>query len=255
MRIRRGLGILLLLGVSLWAGPPKGPVPLAIAAAADLRGSLEELAETFQKVNPAVRIQVSYGASGGLAAQIEQGAPFDLFLSADLGYPERLVQAGLTTQEGVSRYATGELILWVRKELARKEGLQVLTNPAIKRIALANPRLAPYGRAGEEALKKSGLYGAVQARLIFAENVTQAAQYLSTGAAEAGLISRSQARQQTLRETGWVWPVPQEFYTPLQQGAVVLARTTYPNEARAFLAYLLGPSGQAILARNGFGKP
>lgn len=255
MRIRRGLAALLLLGASLWAAPPAVAIPLAIAAAADLRGSLEELAEAFRKTHPAVLVQVSYGASGGLTAQIEQGAPFDIFLSADMGYPKRLVQAGLATQEGVSGFATGELVLWVRKEVAGKEGLQVLTNPAIKRIALANPRLAPYGRAGAEALRKSGCYGAVQARLVFAENVAQAAQYLWTGAAEAGLISRSQARQQTLKAAGWVWPVPQELYAPLQQGAVVLARSTYPYEARAFLDYLLSPSGQAILARNGFGKP
>ena len=257
MRLHRCLAPLLLFGMSLWAAPPE-PIPLAVAAAADLRGTLEELAEGFQKANPAVHVQASYGSSGSLAAQVKQGAPFDVFLSADTGYPEQLVQAGCVTKEGISRYATGKLVLWVRKESSTepgKEGMRMLSNPALKRIALANPKVAPYGRAGEEALKKTGMYDVVEPRLVFAENVAQAAQYLQTGAADAGLISISQSRQPALKDAGWVWVVPQELYTTLQQGAVVLARSSHPNEARAFRDYILSSNGQDILARNGFGKP
>lgn len=254
MRMLCCLAVVLFLGAHLGAATTQ----VAVAAAADLRGTLEEVAEAFQKANPTIAIQVSYGASGSLTAQIKQGAPFDVFLSADTTYPELLVQAGLATKEGVTHYATGKLVLWVRKALAPdpgKEGLKVLLNPALKRIAMANPKLAPYGRVGEEALKTSGLYEAVAVRLVFAENIAQAAQYLQTGAADAGLISISQARQPALREAGWSWEVPQERYSQLKQGAVVLVRTGVPNEALAFLAFLLGPDGQDILARKGFGRP
>jgi molybdate transport system substrate-binding protein len=252
MRLRLGPAFLLLLGISLGAA---APIPLAVAAAADLRGTLEELAEAFQKTHPVLRVQISYGASGGLTAQIRQGAPFDVFLSADMGYPEQLVQAGFTTQQGVVRYATGKLMLWVRREVAREEGMQALSNPVLRRIALANPRLAPYGRAAEEALRRAGLYEAVEARLVFAENVAQAAQYLQTGAADAGFISEAQARQPGLIQGGNAWAVPEALYGPLQQGAVVLARSAWPREAQGFLDYLLSRQGQEILGRHGFGRP
>jgi molybdate transport system substrate-binding protein len=253
MRLRSWLVVVPLLGSLLGAAPVQ---PLAIAAATDLRGTLEELAGGFQRENPSIQVRINYGASGSLAAQIQQGAPFDVFLSADLAYPEQLIQAGRAAKEGLLCYATGKLVLWVRKEASPAPGnLQSLANPALKRIALANPKVAPYGRAGEEALRRAGLYTIVEARLVFAENVAQAAQYLQTGAADAGLVSISQARQPALLEAGWSWPVPQELYAPLQQGAVLLTGGPNTAEGKRFLDFLAGPTGQGILARHGFGRP
>jgi molybdate transport system substrate-binding protein len=233
-------------------------IPVAVAAAADLRGTLEELKAAFESAHPDSELRLTFGASGSLTAQIQQGAPFDVFLSADLGYPESLVRAGLGDGDGVFPYATGRLVLWVRKDLGLdpvRTGLKTLQESAVKRIALANPAVAPYGRAGEAALKGAGLLEALKARLVFGENIAQAAQYLQTGAAEAGLVSVSQASQPALRDQGYVWTIPPEFYPPLRQGGVVLRRSAVAAQAQAFRAFLLGAAGQTILGRHGFGKP
>ena len=231
---------------------------VAIAAAGDLRGVLDDLKAGFEGRHPGVQLQLTFGASGALTAQLQQGAPFDLFLSADTGFPESLEKAGLVSAEGVFPYATGRLVLWVRKDLGLdpgRDGLKVLLNPAIRKIATANPQTAPYGRAGEAALRGCGLYDAVHARLVFADNIAQAAQYLQAGTAEAGLISFSQAAHPALMGSGVLWRVPADAYPPLRQAGVILKRTGYLEQARAFRAFLVGPEGQAILVRHGFGRP
>ena len=231
---------------------------LAVAAAGDLRGILEELKAGFEGGHPGVQLQLTFGASGSLTAQIQQGAPFDLFLSADSGFPDQLQKAGLVAGDGPFPYATGKLTLWVRKDLnldPAREGLKVLLHASVKKIATANARLAPYGRAGEAALRQTGLYEAVLPRLVFAENILQAAQFLQSGAAEAGLISHVQAANPALVQTGVRWEVPAGAYPPIRQAGVILKRTGSLEAARAFRAYLLGPGGQSLLARRGFGKP
>ena len=262
MILRTGMLVWLGLLCSLGAGRPAraetGTTQLAIAAAGDLRGVLEEIKTRFEVGHPTVQLQLSFGASGSLTAQIQQGAPFDLFLSADTGFPERLQKAGLVTQEGLFPYATGSLTLWVRKELGlnpARDGLKVLLNPAVKRIATANPQVAPYGRAGEAALRQAGIYEGVQPRLVFADNIAQAAQFLQSGTAEAGLISGAQANHPALRSSGLLWLVPAQAYPPLRQAGVILKRTAHPSQAAAFRAFFTGPEGQAILTQHGFGKP
>lgn len=254
MSIRRFLAFTVLcLGLAASA-----QTPLTIAAAADLRGTLEEVQGAFGKREPSARLQISYGASGSLAAQIQQGAPFDVFLAADLGFPEQVQRASLASGEGVFPYAIGRLVLWVRRDLGldpAREGLAALSNPSIKRIALANARVAPYGRAAEAALGHAGLLETLRPKLVYGENIAQAAQYLQTGAADAGLVSFSQASAPALRSGGLVWAVPPEAYPPLRQGGVILKAARNVALARAFRAFLLGAEGQAILARHGFGKP
>jgi len=247
--------LVLALGAFLPARSQPAPVPVAIAAAGDLRGALEEVRTAFEARNPGVRLQLSFGASGSLTAQLLQGAPFDLFLSADLGFPEQLEKAGLA--EPPFPYATGSLVLWVRNDLGLDpaQGLATLMAPSVKKIATANPQTAPYGRAGEAALRGAGLYDGVKARLVFADNIAQAAQFLQAGTAEAGLISRSQAENPALRQSGRTWTVPAGTYPPLRQGGTILKRTTCPGQAQAFRAFLLSAEGQAILARHGFGRP
>lgn len=250
-----------LLGCAVGFGLPlqaQAKPALAVAAAGDLRGTLEEVKIAFEERQPGTRVDLSFGASGSLTAQIQQGAPFDLFLSADAAFPEQLQRAGLATPEGPFPYARGYLTLWVRRDLQLdlgKTGLRVLLDPRLRRISLANPKTAPYGRAAEVALSQVGLHEAIKAKLVFGDNVAQAAQFLQTGAAEAGLISQSQALHPALASTGRAWKVPEEFAPALRQHGVILARTRDLAAARAFRDFLLGKEGQAILARHGFGKP
>jgi len=155
----------LLLGFTGTTPAKAAPTPIAIAAAADLRGVLEELKTTYEGKHPDVQLQISYGASGSITAQVQQGAPYDIFLAADTGFPETLQKGGLVTDDGVFPYATGRLTLWVRKDLnldPAKDGLKVLLQPSVKKVSTANPKTAPYGRAGEAALRSAGLYDAVQ---------------------------------------------------------------------------------------------
>lgn len=231
---------------------------LSVAAAGDLRGTLEEAKAAFEATHPAVKIELTFGASGSLTAQIQQGAPYDLFLSADVGFPEQLRQAGLITADGPFPYAKGYLTLWLRREIGvdpAVAGLRVLLDPRIKRIAVANPKLAPYGRAAEGALANVGLLESLRPKFVFGENIAQAAQFLQTGASEAGLISQSQARHPALESSGLAWKVPEEIAPPLRQHGVVLARSRVQNLAKAFRDFLIGSEGQVILARHGFGKP
>lgn len=251
MRLR--LLALLLLTCRLWA-----QAPLAVAAAGDLRGCLESIQAAFEQRHPGTKLKLSFGSSGSLCTQIQQGAPFDVFLSADLGFPEQLAQGGFGNGEPPFPYATGTLMLWVRKDLGldpAREGLALLLRPEIRRIASADPKLAPYGRAGSEALQRKGLLEALRPRLVFAENIAQAAQFLQTGSAEAGLISRSQALKPALSNLGLQWALPPEAHAPLRQGGLILKRAGNNPAAMAFRAFLLGPEGQALLAQHGFGKP
>lgn len=250
------LGTLLTLGLPLLA--QARPTPLAVAAAGDLRGVLDEVKARFEAQHPDIRLELSFGASGSLTSQILQGAPFDVFLSADTGFPEQLQKAGLASAEGPFPYATGSLSLWIRKDLnldPAKDGLKVLLHPSVKAIATANPKLAPYGRAGEAALRWAGILEAVKPRLVFADNIAQAAQFLQAGSAEAGLISATQAHHPILQASGLVWKVPVDAYPALRQAGLILKRSPSPDQARAFKAFLLGAEAQAILAKHGLGRP
>lgn len=260
MRVRTLLSVMLgwALAVGLPAPAQPKPAQVAVAAAGDLRGVLEELKTSFEARQKGTQLQLSFGASGSLTAQIREGAPFDLFLSADTGFPDQLDKAGLVAPQGIFPYAVGSLTLWVRKDLGldpAKDGLKVLLNPAVRKVSIANPQVAPYGRAAEAALRHAGLYDQVHARLVFADNIAQAAQFCQAGAAEAGLISLAQANNPALAKGGAVWKVPADFYPVLRQAGAILKRTQVLEQVQAFRAYMLGPEGQAILARHGFGKP
>ena len=248
------LGLVLALAPQ---APAQGaPAKVAIAAAGDLRGVLDELKRAFEASHAGVQLQLSFGASGALTAQIQQGAPFDVFLSADAAFPETLKQAGLTAGEPFP-YATGYLTLWVQKGLnldPARDGLKVLRDPRVKKIATANAKLAPYGRAGAAALRKAGVYEAVQDRLVFGESIAQAAHFLQARTAEAGLISYAQASNPAMAH-GVCWRVPTDLYPRLLQAGVLLKGAANPAQAAAFRDFLTGPQGQAILAKHGLGKP
>lgn len=231
--------------------------PLRIAAAASLQGSLDEVAAAFERLHPGAKVEISYGASGSLTTQIQQGAPFDLFLAADMAYPAKAAENG-HGRGPVFTFVTGRLVLWVRKDLGLdpgKDGLAVLKDPRFKHIALANPKLAPYGAAAEAALRSAYLWDALQPRLVFGGNIAQTAQYLQVGAAEAGFIAASEARHPDLQAKGVEWTVPGALHPPLTQGGVLLANGSAPALADAFATFLHGAEAQAVFARYGFGKP
>lgn len=231
--------------------------PLRIAAAASLQGALDEVAATFETTHPGAKVEISYGASGSLTAQIQQGAPFDIFLAADMIYPGKAAEHS-HGRGPVFAFVTGRLVLWVRKDLGldpAKDGLSVLKDPRLHHIALANPKLAPYGAAAEAALRSAGLWDALQPRLVFGGNIAQTAQYLQVGAAEAGFIAASEARHPDMQAKGVEWTVPDGLHPPLTQGGVCLRNGAAPALADAFATFLHGAVSQTIFAKYGFGKP
>lgn len=231
--------------------------PLRVAAAADLKWALADLNVAFQKQHPDIEVQVSYGSSGNFYAQLSNRAPFDVFLSADRSYAEKLAAAGCGTPEGVFTYAVGRIVLWAPKgsPIDPSHGLPGLKEPRLKRLAIANPAHAPYGRAAEAALRKTGLWEGLQGKLVLGENIAQAAQFAQSGAADAGILALSLALAPELQSQGRYQLIPEATHSPLIQGGMVLAWAKAPSAAQAFRGFLVGPEGQAILQRWGFQKP
>lgn len=230
--------------------------PLAVAAAASLRPPLEELRRAFEAERPGVRVAPSYGASGAFLAQIEAGAPFDLLFSADTEYPRRAVEAGLARRQDLAIFAVGRLCLWLPAGAPpdlRGRGLAALADPRVRRVAIANPAVAPYGRAAETALRAAGLLEAVRPKLVMGQSVAQVAGFAAGGAADAALVPLSLAREPALAAGS---AVPLEGAgARLENAAVVLARASDPALARAFLDFALGPAGRAAFRRHGYELP
>lgn len=229
-----------------------------VAAAADLQFALEEAVADFRKRHPDIGVTVSYGSSGSFFTQLSKQAPFDLFLSADSDYPRRLVEEGLADRETQFVYATGHLVVWVRNQSpldVKALGVRAVLDPRVKKVAIANPRYAPYGRAAEASLKKLGLYEQVQQRLVLGDNIAQTAQFVETGAADVGLVALSLALAPTLREKGRYAEVPADAYPRLEQSGVILSWAQDRPAAETLRAFLQGDDGRAILGRYGFGAP
>ncbi len=226
---------------------------LAVAAAANLRPALDTLARAFEAERPGVEVRVTFAASGTLHAQIVAGAPFDVFFSADRASPRALAAEGLAEREEI--YALGRLAVWVPNgsplDLAR-DGLAALARPGVRRVAIPNPALAPYGRAAEAALRAAGVWEAVRPKLVLGESVAQTAQFAHSGAADAAFVPRSLALLPALAAAGRAVDVP---HPPVEQGAAVLARARDPALARAFLAFVRGEKGRALLTAAGYGLP
>jgi molybdate transport system substrate-binding protein len=230
--------------------------PLSIAAASDLQVVLPTVVGSFEQ-SSGLKVTVSFGSSGNFLAQIKNGAPFDVFLSADIDYPRELERAGLAEPGTLSPYATGSLVLWTRtgSGIDIQRGLDVLLSERVRHIAVANPEHAPYGRAAVAALRKAGLYDKVRAKLVLGENVSQAAQFVQSGNADAGLIPLSLARAPAASAVGHFVAVPSSLYPPIEQAAVVVRASRNKNAARAFLAFLDQPTTRTLLANAGFGPP
>jgi molybdate transport system substrate-binding protein len=231
---------------------------MRIAAAADLKFALEEVRAEFERAHPSIQIEVSYGSSGNWFAQLSNRAPFDLFLSADMDYPHRLVEQNLAERESEFVYAVGHLVVWVPKDSPldlERLGIQAVVDPTVRKVAIANPKHAPYGRAAEAALKKFGVYDQVKDRLVLGENVAQTAQFIETGSADIGLIALSLALAPTMREKGRYWEVPLDAYPKLEQGGVILSWAQDHEAAAAVRSFLMSAEGKAVLRRYGFFLP
>ncbi len=251
------LAICLFAPVLASAQQPSNSKELTIAAAADLSSVLQEVGDRYQKQTGIV-VKLSFGASGALTQQIENGAPFDLFLSADMDYPRRLVAAGDADAGSLYEYAIGRLVLWVPAnsplDLDQK-GMNVLLDPSVKKIAIANPEHAPYGRAAVAALKHRGLYDRVSDRLVLGENISQAAQFVESGNAQVGFVALAHAVAPSMQGKGKYWIVLAEDYPPLAQGVVIVSHSQHKKEAAEFLAYIKTKQTAELLRKYGFEVP
>jgi molybdate transport system substrate-binding protein len=256
----RLLPVLTALAAAPSPAAARGPAPgrtVVVAAAANLGPAMEELKRGFELERPGVQVAVTTGASGNFFAQIQNGAPFDVFFSADREYPRKVAEAGLGAPSGEVVYALGKLVIWAPADspldLAGK-GVGALVHPAVKKLAIANPAVAPYGRAAEAALRAAGVYDAVKDRLVLGQSVAQAAQFARSGAADAALIPLSLTFSPELRG-GRIHPVPPATYPAQEQSAIVLRAAQEPALAQAFVSYVTGPKGREILARYGYALP
>ena len=244
---------LLAVLVSL-ATPVQAAEKVTIAAAADLKFAMDEIAGAFRKAHPEAEVEVIYGSSGKFHTQIQQGAPFDLFFSADVGFARELRSAGEAVTDP-KLYAIGRIVIWSASRDASKMTLSDLADPTIQKIAVANPRHAPYGKRAEEALRAVGLWDALQGKMVFGENIAHTAQYVQSGAADVGIIALSLALNRELASKGGYALVPDDKHSPLEQAYVITKHGENNALAAAFAAYMETAEARQIMRQYGFVLP
>jgi molybdate transport system substrate-binding protein len=231
---------------------------LSVAAAADLQFALDDLSRQFRAAHPQADVKIVYGSSGNFDSQIRAGAPFDVFLSADIDYPRKLAQAGFAAPDSLFAYATGRIAIWVPAQSpldpARLQ-MRTLEAPSVRHIAIANPSHAPYGRAAEAALRSLGVYDRVAGKLVLGENIAQTLQFVQSGAADAGIVALSLALAPAVRGQGRYWEIPLDAYPRIEQGGAILNRAKDSGLAREFRAFLTGNAARAVLKDYGFSPP
>ncbi len=229
---------------------------ITIAAASDLNFAFKELVTVYEKTT-STHVKLTLGSSGNFFAQIKNGAPFDLYFSADIAYPRKLEDAGLTVPGSLYQYAVGRIVLWARHDshIDVTKGFEALRDSTVNKIAIANPKHAPYGRAAVAAMEHFQVYDDVKHKLVLGENISQAAQFIESGACEIGVIALSLALVPPMKAKGRYWEVPADAHPPLEQGAVILKSSKHGESANQFLTFLKGVEGQSILKRYGFVVP
>lgn len=229
--------------------------PLTVAVAANVRYAFDELATEFRN-ETGIEVQGVLGSSGKITAQVRGGAPYDVFISADTGYPEALYKDGLAV-DSPKVYGYGVLVLWTTKDLDMSRGLSLLSDAKVQKIAIANPKLAPYGRAAIQVLESAGLGAALEPKLVYGESITQTAQYVDSGAADIGFIAKSIVLAPNLAGKGKWMDAPKNSYVPIAQGVVVLRHgiQTQPESARKFVDFLFAPKARAIFSKYGYQLP
>ncbi len=228
--------------------------PVTVAAAADLKFALDEIVASFRKANPGEQIDLVYGSSGKFFTQIQQSAPYDIFFSADIAFPQELVKRGFAASE-VRPYAFGRIVLWSASMDASKMTLASLADPKITRIAIADPKHAPYGKRAKEALIAAGVWDKIEPKLVYGENIGQATQWVLTGNAQVGIIALSLAVNSELASKGGYWPIPTTLHQPLEQGYVITKRAEANALAKRLADYMASKPARAIMTRYGFVLP
>lgn len=224
-----------------------------VAAAADLKYAMPELVAKYQKVHPNAKVDVSYGSSGTFFQQISNGASFDVFFSADISYPQKLKEQGMTNG-AVKTYAFGTLVLY-SSTIPVDKGIGMLTDDNVKKIAIANPAHAPYGKRAEECLKYYKLYDVVKEKLVLGENISQTAQYAFTGNADVGLIALAIAMSPEMKAKGSYSVLDPKSYSKLEQACVLLKNWKANPDAAQFMQYVLSAECKPILEKYGFIVP
>jgi molybdate transport system substrate-binding protein len=227
-----------------------------VAAASDLQFAMDDLASRYQD-QTGQKLSLTYGSSGNFYAQIQSGAPFDIFFSADILYAQKLIDARLADPNSLSIYARGQIVLWASADAylnISRDGFAALRDPRIQKIAVANPDHAPYGRAAVAALQHAGLYDGLKSKLVYGENISQAAQFVQSGSAQVGFLALSLVLSPTMK-SGDRWLIPSDLYPPLDQAAVLLNSSTNKTAARAFLEFVNRDVGREILSQHGFTIP
>lgn len=229
---------------------------ITVAAAADLQFAMPEITARFQK-ETGKTVKVTYGSSGNFFAQLQNGAPFDVFFSANLDYPKKLDSAGLVEPGTYYEYATGKIVIWVSNDskLDLSGGLKSLLDPSLKKIAIANPEHAPYGQAAVTAMKKEDVYDKISGKLVLGENISQATSFVVSGAADAGIIALSLALGPNTKEKGRYVDIPSADYPPIQQACVILKSSQQKAIALEFLKFIKTPAAAALLRSYGFATP
>ena len=256
--VRWIVAVVLMTLTGCQATNPVNATRLTVAAASDLKFALDETIGQFKKSNPATDIRPIYGSSGSFYTQIRNGAPFDMFLSADAEYPDKLRDDGFAIEGTEFEYAIGRLVVWAKRESlleVEQKGMDVLADARVMKIAIANPEHAPYGRNAVEAMRRLGVYDRIQDRFVFGENVSQALEFVESGAAQAGVIAMSLAVAPTIQPRGKYWEIPLSAYPRMDQVGVILRTASNRQAADRFRAFILSDEGRAIFKRFGFYLP
>jgi molybdate transport system substrate-binding protein len=246
-------GVIACLSLTSQAAAAQG---VRVAAASDLHAALPAIAAAFEK-ETGQQATLTFGSSGNFFTQIQNGAPFDVFLSADIDYPRQLERGGQAERGSLYEYAKGRLVLWTRNDsgIDVRRGLGVLTDTRIRHVAIANPEHAPYGRAAVAALRHENLYERVRGRFVLGENISQAAQFAQSGNAEVGVLALSLALAPAMTSVGTYFEIPDAWHPPIAQAAVVLTSSSQKARARQFIEYLQRPKTVQLLQSYGFALP
>jgi molybdate transport system substrate-binding protein len=254
----RKLWTILLLATLVYSWHPADAraAELKIAAAADLTYAFKDVTARFEK-QTGNKTRLTYGSSGNFFSQIQNGAPFDLFFSADLSFPQKLEAAGLVEPGTSYEYAKGQIVIWIpnASKLDLGKGLVVLLDPGIRKIAIANPLHAPYGSAAVAAMKHEGIYDQIKSKFVMGENISQTAQFVQSGNTDAGIVALSLALAPAMKTAGRYGLIPPTDYPPLIQAAVILKSSHNKELAKQFLNFLKDPGTVALMEQYGFAIP
>jgi len=243
----------MIIVIALSLGGAARAQEIRVAAAADLKFAMQDVAAQFEQ-QTGTKVDVTYGSSGNFFSQLQNGAPFDLFFSADIDYPRKLEAAGLAEPGTLYEYAIGRIAIWTPADAkvdVASLGWEALLDASVQKIAIAKPEHAPYGRAAVAALQKAGIYDQVKSKLVYGENISQAAQFVQSGNAQAGIVAMSLAVSPGMKD-GKRWEIPADMHPPIGQAAILLKNAANKDAARAFLDFVKSESGRATLAKYGF---